>query len=150
MKITKKELHAIIENYLSEQEGEEETVVEDRPADNFKFSVLIDQLKYQVTANRKNEKLSIKVTSSITGDELQIQPEHVGSLFYAALKNMKETDDNYKNILFALKNDIIDDNRAKEMNDKEFVKWLQGRSRHFLIWLEKFKEKFKKLKSRTQ
>ena len=45
MKITKKELFVIIENYLHEQESEEETPVEDRPADNFKFSLLVDKLK---------------------------------------------------------------------------------------------------------
>ena len=143
MRVTKKELAVIIENYLHEQDDEASKPVEDKPADSFDFSVLIDKMKFKISTRRKDEKLLVKVINKMTGDEVSVSPGEVGALFYAALKNMKETDENYKNILFAMQNDILDDPGIKDYDDKKFVKWLQGRSRHFLIWLGKFKERFK-------
>jgi uncharacterized FlaG/YvyC family protein len=163
MKLTMKELATIVGNYLFEQEEKEEESsassedeekpssedqpkIEDKPADNFEFVLDLKgteksiRKRLKVTVNRHADKLKVKVTDKSTGDELPVNPEAVSALFYAALKNMKTTDENYKNILAALK-DAIENITDKE--DDEAIKWLQGRSRHFLFYLKQFQETLK-------
>ena len=70
-----------------------------------------------------------------------INPVELSGLLFGAIKNTDPEDKNYNNMIATIQ-ELIPEIKDKTAEDS--VKWLQGRSRHFLIGLKKFKEKFKR------